>query len=517
MWRNFVRNAFANVGGTLVGLAMGFVTMPLVVHHLGPTQFGLWVLATGLVGYVGILDLGLSPTLVNEAAALLARDEPAARARLSETTSTIFALYFGLGTLGALALGAVGLAAPALFQVAPEDLATFRTVLLVVGLQTALGLPMSVWNGLLAGLQAFHVVNAIGVATTLARGALTIGLVLSGHGLTTLVTSSFAVTLAGWTASAWCAHRRLPGLRVRPSGFRRGRLREIGRFSTAMVVWTIAGAALHQLDRTLIAVVLPVAALTTYEVGARLANYSRTVLHSWLSIVMPATSALAARGERGRLRALFLRSTRYLLASYGGIAVALLGLGGPLVRLWMGDGFAESYVVMSLLVLGSVVQSQNVVAHVMLPGMGELGVFTRFMAVYPIVTAGCAVSGILLGGLVGLAAGTATAMLVMEIAFLRLIVRTRFAVSARRVFLRCHWPVAKALAPVVLWIAAIRLLVPIEGWGTLAAVGVVAGLVFVAGVWTTVMTAGERRVARERLLAMRTRPEPARLSPEASC
>src|SRR5262249_40296620 len=160
-------------------------------------------------------------------------------------------------------------------------------------------------------------------------------------------------------------------------------------------------------------------------------NYSRTVLHSWLSIVMPATAALAARGERGRLRALFLRSTRYLLASYGGIAVALLGLGGPLVRLWMGDGFDESYVVMSLLVLGSLVQSQNVVAHVMLPGMGELGVFTRFMAVYPIVTALCAVGGILTGGLVGLAAGTATAMLVMEIAFLRLIVRTRFAVPVR--------------------------------------------------------------------------------------
>jgi O-antigen/teichoic acid export membrane protein len=516
MWRSFFRNALANVGGTLVGLAMGFVTMPLVVHHLGPTQFGLWVLATGLTGYVGMLDLGLSPTLVNEAAALLARDEPVRRARLSETTSTIFALYTLLGMLGGLVLGVVGLVAPALFQVAPDDLATFRTVLLVVGVQTALGLPMSVWNGLLAGLQAFHVVNAIGVATTLARGVLTIGLVLSGHGLVPLVASSFAVTLAGWGASAWCAHRRIPGLRVRPAGFRRARLREIGRFSTAMVVWTIAGAALHQLDRTLIGVVLPVAALTTYEVGARLANYSRAVLHSWLSIVMPATASLAARGERGRLRALFLRSTRYLLASYGGIAVVLLGLGGPLVRLWMGGGFDESVVVMSLLVLGSVVQSQNVVAHVMLPGMGELGVFTRFMAVYPIVTAACAVGGILAGGLVGLAAGTATSMLVMELAFLRLIVRTRFAVPVRRVLVRCHLPVAKGLAPVILWIGAIRALVPIDGWATLVAVAGVAGLVFTAGVWTTVMTPAERRAVRERLAAWRA-PAPARLSGEASC
>jgi O-antigen/teichoic acid export membrane protein len=138
-----------------------------------------------------------------------------------------------------------------------DDLATFRAVLLVVGVQTALGLPMSVWNGLLSGLQAFHVVNAIGAATTLVRGVLTVTLVLAGHGLVALVAASFGVTCVAWTASWWCVHRRVPGLRVHVGAFRRARLREIGRFSGAMVVWTLAGAALHQLDRVLIAVVLP--------------------------------------------------------------------------------------------------------------------------------------------------------------------------------------------------------------------------------------------------------------------
>src|SRR5262249_57279224 len=119
MWRSLARNALANVGGTLVGLVVGFVTMPLVVHHLGPAQFGLWVLATGIVGYVGVLDLGLAPTLVNEAAALLPHDtfhdasqgasqDPSdaafaaaadARRRLGETASTIFALYAALRAL----------------------------------------------------------------------------------------------------------------------------------------------------------------------------------------------------------------------------------------------------------------------------------------------------------------------------------------------------------------------------------------------------------------------------------
>jgi O-antigen/teichoic acid export membrane protein len=84
-------------------------------------------------------------------------------------------------------------------------------VLFVVGLQTAMNLPMSVWNGLLSGLQAFHLTNAIGVALTLVRGALTVTLVFAGYGVVTIVGASFAATLGAWAVTWWCVHRRIPG------------------------------------------------------------------------------------------------------------------------------------------------------------------------------------------------------------------------------------------------------------------------------------------------------------------
>jgi O-antigen/teichoic acid export membrane protein len=499
MWPKLVRNALSNVGGTVIGLVVGFVTMPLVVHHLGATEFGLWVLATSLVGYLSVLDLGLSPTLVNAAAALLARDDAAARDRLNETASTIFTTYAVLGAFGGAALVGIGTMAGSLFQVAPDDLATFRAVLFVVGLQTAMNLPMSVWNGLLSGLQAFHLTNAIGVALTLVRGALTVTLVLAGYGVVTIVGASFVATLGAWAVTWWCVHRRIPGLRVGFGGFRRDRLGDIGRFSVAMIVWTIAGASLHQLDRVLIGAVLPVAALTTYEVGARLSMYSRSILFSWLSVVMPATSALVVRGERARLRALYLRSTRYVLATYAGVAVALVGFGAPFVRLWMGDGYDTSYAVMCLLVAGNLVLSQNVVAHVMLPGMGQLRVFTWFQGIYAVVAVVCATTGIYAGGLVGLAGGIATTMLVMELGFLATVVRTRFDVTPRTLWMRCHWPVVKALAPVGAWIVVVRLAVPLSSWPRLASTAIAAGVVFLGAVWTFALTRAERRAVGRRL------------------
>jgi len=517
MWAKLVRNAGSNVAGTLVALGVGFVTMPLVVHHLGAAAFGVWVLATGLVGHLGLLDAGLAPTLVKKSAELLARDDEAGGAALSETVSTIYALYAVLGGIGLLIVAGVAAGAGSLFQVHDADRATLQLVLLLVGLQAALGFPMSIWNGLLSGLEAFHVLNAIGVVTHVTRGVLTVLLVRSGYGLLALVVLGFVLAVGGWTASRWLVRRRLPALRVGFRHARRACLGDVGRFSGAMVVWAMAGAALHQLDRVLIGVMLPIQALTTWEVGARLTTYSRNVLHSWLGVVMPATSRLAAQGDRRRLRGLFLRGTRYLLTCYVLVAVGLVAFGWPFIRLWMGPEYASSFTILCVLLAGSLFQSQNVVAHVMLPGMGELRTFTRFMAVYPLVTVTCSVAGIRWGGLLGLALGLATSMLLMESVFVGIALR-RFEVSPGRFLRRCHAPLARMLVVVCAWATATRLLVPIDGWTSFLASVVPTALVMLASAWSLALTAGERRLvaarAQARLPALRAR---APVSGEAPC
>src|SRR5215468_7962119 len=42
-----------------VTAAVGFVLAPYMVSRLGDSQYGLWVLVGSLVGYLGLLDLGV--------------------------------------------------------------------------------------------------------------------------------------------------------------------------------------------------------------------------------------------------------------------------------------------------------------------------------------------------------------------------------------------------------------------------------------------------------------------------
>ena len=513
MWRRIIRNVLSNFAGTMVGLAIGFFMMPFVVSRIGATAFGLWMIATSVFGSLGVFDSTLAPTLVKKAAQHLARDDVHGRAELNETVSTVLALYALIGLVVGLATVVLSVVADRIFWIPAESLATFRTVLMVIGIQAAIGCPMSVWNSLLAARQEFHVLNGLGMATNLARAILTWWLLVQGFGLVSLVWSGLALSLLGWLASAWWVRRRVPHLEVWPSLCRTSRIRDLGRFSGAMLVWSVAGYALHQMDRVLIGMAFPVQAITTYEIGARLAGYSRNVLHSWLSVVMPAASDLAARDDRGSLREVFLVGTRYLLTSYAAVSIVLVGFGQPFIALWMGDGYAQSFQVLVILVAGGLFQSQNVVAHVMLPAMGELRAFTRIMAAYPIATIALTVTAMHAWGLLGVPAGIAMTMVLMETIFSRAILRV-FGVSWSDLLRACHLPVLLSALPALTWVVLARAAVPIESWLALVTAVAMTLALHALGFLGLGMSSGERRALVSALNA--AVPLRAQLAPRAA-
>ena len=57
-WRRSVWNVLANWASLVVGTVVSLFLSPYIVHTLGDTAYGVWVLVGSLVGYLGLLDLG---------------------------------------------------------------------------------------------------------------------------------------------------------------------------------------------------------------------------------------------------------------------------------------------------------------------------------------------------------------------------------------------------------------------------------------------------------------------------
>src|SRR6266498_1184846 len=182
-WEKILRNTLSHFASTAVAIVVGFAIVPFTIRHIGVVGFGLWALVTGLVGSMGLLDVGLAPTLTKQSAELLAKGDEKG---LNETASQIFTLYLLVGVGTCLAMWTLSFFVSRVFTVSPEDLSLFRTMLFIVGIQLALSFPLSTWTGIMSGLQDFHVINAIGIAGNIARAILIVVLLKSGYGLISL-------------------------------------------------------------------------------------------------------------------------------------------------------------------------------------------------------------------------------------------------------------------------------------------------------------------------------------------
>ena len=127
-----------------VNIVIGVFLMPFTMHHLGKAQYGLWMLAASLTAYLQLLDLGYGNGLVRQVTQADTRGD---EEEMNKILSTFLVVY---SVIGAVTLGAVVLLAavvvPRFPNLSPDDVATARTVLVLLGARMAIAFPMSVFG-----------------------------------------------------------------------------------------------------------------------------------------------------------------------------------------------------------------------------------------------------------------------------------------------------------------------------------------------------------------------------------
>ncbi|HWT78124.1 MAG TPA: oligosaccharide flippase family protein, partial [Candidatus Methylomirabilis sp.] len=208
---NLVVKAIKNVSsgwfGMLVNLAVGFFLSPFILHRLGDYAFGLWILAFSLSGYYGLFDLGIRSSIIRYVAKFAASGDYEELRRIVNTS--LFS-YSCVALVLLVATGVGCLFVGPLFKVSPAYLPTARLLFLMVGSSLALGFPLSVFGGILQGLQEFYWLNLTQVASTLLRALLIVLSLNHGRGLLTVALITVGLPLLSSCAYIPLVLRRVP-------------------------------------------------------------------------------------------------------------------------------------------------------------------------------------------------------------------------------------------------------------------------------------------------------------------
>lgn len=342
--RNTVSNFFVQ-GWSLL---LAFATTPYIVRGLGAEGYGVFGAVSVLLGYLSFLDLGFGWGLIKFAAEYHAQGD---RRALGAAVATTFVM---MTVIGAVVAAGVYASAPWLVAHALNVDGPLRhtaiTAVRLSGVTFAIGLIASVFGAALRGLQRFESINALQAIA----GALQVGLSLCalwlGYGLVGVCVSSLVViTVSAGVQYGLLMQTGATSAWPRPS-FSVGR--RIWGFSAYTAVSRLGTQTLYQVEKIVIGVLLPVAALGYYMVPFNLAFKLAGVAGAIGVAVFPAMSGLYAARQRDDAAVLLDRASRYTLCALLPPAVFLLVVGPQFIAAWIGPEFAgEGGLVLRLLVL----------------------------------------------------------------------------------------------------------------------------------------------------------------------
>lgn len=335
------RRAIVTSGVALVArvasFAVGFATLPVALHYLGPTRYGVWATVTSGVGLLGAADLGLGNGLMNRLSRLRATgDKDAQRAEISNA----FAMFVPLAALliaVAMLLAATvpwgpffGLPNGSVVNQVPATIAA------VAGL-SLIGVPLGMFERIQSGLQEGWNAQFWNIAGQL----LLLGAVLAAASAQ-LGLWQFAALVAGCPLMAAMANgMRLlsaqhPELRPRLSDVTKDHAFGLLKSGSLFFFLQFASSLAFATDTLVIAKVLGPGEVTKYAVGYRLFTALAVLLVLPIAPLWPAYAEAMASEDHDWVRRIYRRSL-LLMGGLGAAAGLGLALVGPLVAsAWVG-------------------------------------------------------------------------------------------------------------------------------------------------------------------------------------
>lgn len=331
------RNLAASFGGQAATTVIALVTVPIYLRLLGDEGYGIVSLMLVLQSLTGMLDFGLSTTASREVTAYRAQERSEVERQVLVRTLQVF--YYGVAVLllGVFVLGAEWLSNVWFVDGAvPRDVVA--SCLAIAGVTIAIRWPISLYQGILRGVEEQVAANVLVASSNLLRGVGSV-LVLWLVSATPLAFYQVQLMVAG--IELWLAIRAVSRYGGQFTG-RGGRfdaalLGRLGRFTVNVGGLSFFAMLLKQFDKMVISSLLPIAQLGYYNAAVLASNGLGKVSQPVQAAVFPRFTHQLQRGEYNELATTFHSSVQGVTFLTVPAACVLAFFSTDVLRVWTAD------------------------------------------------------------------------------------------------------------------------------------------------------------------------------------
>ena len=332
-------NAVSNAVSYAVAALTALVLSPFLVHRLGDSRYGVMSLSAGLLGYYGLLDLGIRGAVGYFVARYRAEQNP--EANLAVIRNAFWVLSLVASVVMCIG-GFVAFNFPKLFNIGRADPREASLAVAIATAGFALTLPFSVPSAILNGLRRIDLIaRAEMVCKTVAACGIYLAL-LWGGGLVEVTLAQVSGSILTWCA--WIVELRRLGFpfRVWPPSIQRRTIKDLATVGSATVIINIGTSLITQVQPIIVGSALGTAAVTYFTLGRYLPVQFYSALAALSITLTTAFTHLYCAGLKSDLNRVFMSASRIIGALSCFVAAGIAVFGESFLTLWVGTKYTRA-------------------------------------------------------------------------------------------------------------------------------------------------------------------------------
>jgi O-antigen/teichoic acid export membrane protein len=333
-----------------VAIIAGFITLPMMLIHLGADIYGIWVLVAGFSNLLYIFDFGLATSVARGVAKSIS-------VRDTHKTNAIINSALLIYTCLALIIFAIVVGIAIFYHPAINELVTHRQLqllILITGLSIAAEFPFKALSGLATAHLRYDILASYRILIRILNTIALILLLINGYGLIAIAILQLATGFASSLLFLVITKVVYKELTISSRLIDTASMSELYHYSIWAFLIDMSRILNERIDVFFIGGFISLSAVSIYYIPVRLVEYTLQLLYKALNLSFPILTASSATGDNIKFREDLLLFNR--INSYFSVITLLFFIlfGQSILYYWMGSKFdyRSAYTVLLVLLAG---------------------------------------------------------------------------------------------------------------------------------------------------------------------
>lgn len=324
----------------IVGSLIQIFYTPLYMKYLGTTDFGINSLVQSIMGYMGMLNLGLGNAMLRYTVRYRAEGKTEEEKSLNGMFLTIFTILMFISIIIG---GYIYKNIPDFFsnKFTIQELSKTKSVFLLMMLSVAISFPGGVFSTNIASREKFLYQKGLGLIKTIITPIVGVVLMLNGYGLIAVTIS--IVTLGILMSVFDVIYARKLGMRINFNRFDLKVLKDIFQYSSFIFLNIVIDRVYWGTDRVIIGKYIGVTAVGIYSIASIFNSMYMSLSTAISGVLFPKINRLIVEEKNEEISNLFIKVGRLQYILLGLISSGFIMFGNDFIYLWLGEGYSEVY------------------------------------------------------------------------------------------------------------------------------------------------------------------------------